>query len=303
MAGVIMTSNHPKALWPGINAWFGRMYEQHKTQYTDLFETMQSEKAYEEQVQVTGFGVAPVKNQGSGVVYDSEVQGPVTRYTHLAYALGYIVTYEELQDDLYTAVSQTRAGALANSFRQTKERVGAGILNRGFDSNYVGGDGVELFSDAHPNTSGGTYSNILDTSADLSEAAIEDLIIQIMNATDDRGLKIALMPKSLHVSTSNVFEATRILDSVYQTGTANNDINAVKALGSLPMGVKVNNYFTAPNAWFIKTNCPNGLIHFERNALSFTQDNDFDTMNAKAKGYERYAFGWTDPRGVYGSEG
>lgn len=300
---VIMTSNHPQALWPGIDAWFGRMYAQHQTQYTDLFETKQSKKAYEKQVQVTGFGIAPVKNQGAGVTYDSEVQGPTTQYTHLAYALGYIVTYEELQDDLYTEVSQTRAGALANSFRQTKERVGAGILNRGFDSNYVGGDGVELFSAVHPNTSGGTYSNILSTSADLSEAALEDMIIQIMNATDDRGLTIAVMPKSLHVAPYNYFEATRILNSVYETGTANNDINAIKALGSIPMGVKVNNYFTAPNAWFIRTNVQNGLVHFERNALSFTQDNDFDTMNAKAKGYERYAFGWTDPRGVYGSEG
>ena len=221
----------------------------------------------------------------------------------MAYALGYIVTYEELQDDLYTQVSQTRAAALANSFRQTKERVAAGILNRGFDSNYVGGDGVSLFNAAHPNTSGGTYSNILSTSADLSEAALEDLVIQIMEATDDRGLTISLMPRSLHVAPANVFEAERILSSVYQTGTANNDINAIKALGSIPMGVKVNHYFTAPNAWFVKTNVQNGLQHFERNALSFTQDNDFDTMNAKAKGYERYAFGWTDPRGIYGSEG
>lgn len=298
-----MTSNHPQALWPGIDAWFGRMYNQHQTQYTDLFETKQSKQAYEKQVQITGFGVAPVKNQGSAVSYDSEVQGPTTQYTHLAYALGYIVTYEELQDDLYTEVSQTRAGALANSFRQTKERVGAGILNRGFDSNFVGGDGVELFSAVHPNTSGGTYSNLLSTSADLSEAALEDMLIQINTATDDRGLTINLMPKSLHVAPANWFEANRILGSVYQTGTANNDINVIKAMSSIPMGVKMNNYFTAPNAWFVRTNAQNGLMHFERNALAFTQDNDFDTMNAKAKGYERYAFGWTDPRGVYGSEG
>lgn len=298
-----MTSNHPQALWPGIDAWFGRMYNQHETEYTDLFETKQSKKAYEKQVQITGFGVAPVKNQGSGVTYDTEVQGPTTQYTHLAYALGYIVTYEELQDDLYTEVSQTRAGALANSFRQTKERVGAGILNRGFDAGYVGGDGVSLFNAAHPNTSGGTFSNLLGTSADLSEAALEDMLIQISTATDDRGLTIKLNPKSLHVAPANWFEANRILGSVYQTGTANNDINVIKAMSSIPMGVKMNHYFTAPNAWFVRTDAQNGLTHFERNALSFTQDNDFDTMNAKAKGYERYAFGWTDPRGVYGSEG
>lgn len=303
MAGVIMTSNHPQALWPGINAWFGRMYANHKEQYTDLFDVKQSDKAYEKQVQITGFGVAPVKNQGSGTSYDSEVQGPTTNYNHLAYALGYIVTYEELQDDLYTEVSQTRSTALAFSFRTTKERVAAGVLNRGFDTGYAGGDGKPLFSATHPNTSGGTYSNLLSTAADLSEAAIEDMVIQIMNATDDRGLNIAVMPKSLHVAPFNFFEATRILNSVYETGNANNDINAIKSLGTIPMGVKVNNYFTAPNSWFIKTNVPNGLQLFERNALSFTQDNDFDTMNAKAKGYERYSVGWTDPRGCYGSQG
>lgn len=303
MAGVILTSNHPKALWPGISAWWGRMYDQHPTEYTDLFETMSSDKAYEEQVQIVGFGVAPVKPQGSGIEYDSEVQGPVTRFTHVAYGLGYIVSHEELQDNLYEAVSKTRVQALANSFRQTKERVGAGILNRGFNASYPGADGVELFSTVHPNTSGGTYSNELSVSADLSEASLEDIIIQIMQATDDRGLTISLMPKSLHVAPSNWFEANRILKSVYQTGTANNDLNIINATSAIPMGVKVNHYFTAPNAWFVKTNAQNGLIHYEREAMSFTQDNDFDTMNAKAKGYERYSFGWVDPRGVYGSAG
>lgn len=303
MAGVILTSNHPKFLWPGINAIFGRMYDQHATEYTDLFETKSSDMAYEEQVQITGFGIVPVKPQGSGVEYDSEVQGPVSRYTHVAYGLGYIVSHEELEDNLYEKVSTTRATALANSFRQTKERVGAGILNRAFNSSYVGADGVELLSTAHPNTSGGTYSNELAVAADLSEAALEDLIIQIGNATDDRGLTISLMPKSLHVATANWFEANRILKSVYQTGTANNDLNIINATNALPMGVKQNHYFTAAGAWFVKTNCQNGLTHFEREAMKFTQDNDFDTMNAKAKGYERYSFGWSDPRGLYGSAG
>jgi hypothetical protein len=303
MAGVIMTSNHPKALWPGVKAWWGKQYNDHKTEWTDLFDSYTSDKAYEEDVQIVGFGLVPVKNQGSAVTYDSEIQGPVTRYTHVAYALGYIVTHEELKDNLYTEVSMSRAASLARGFRQTKERVGANIYNRGFDSNYPGGDGVALFSTAHPNTSGGTYSNRLSVDADLSEAALEDMLIQIMNTTDDRGLLINLMAKSLHVSTSNWFNANRILKSTYQTETANNDINVIYATNALPMGIKMNHYFTDPDAWFVRTDCPNGLKYYEREAIVFDQDNDFDTMNAKAKGYERYSFGWTDPRAVFGSAG
>lgn len=303
MAGIITTSNHPKALWPGINAWWGRVYNEHQTEYTDLFETHTSAQAYEEDVQIVGFGLAPVKQQGAPVSYDSEIQGPVTRYTHVAYSLGYIVTHEELQDDLYEAVSKTRAGALAKGFRQTKERVGANIYNRGFNASYVGGDGVSLLNVAHPNTSGGTWQNKPTVDADLSEAALEDMCILIMQATDDRGLLINLMPQSLHIAPAQWFNANRILKSVYQTGTANNDINVISATSAIPMGVKVNHYFNAPNAWFLRTNVSNGMKYFEREAISFTQDNDYDTMNAKSKGYERYCFGWTDPRAVYGSNG
>ena len=227
-------------------------------------------------------------NQGSGVTYDSEIQGTVTRYTHVAYALGYIVTHEELKDDLYTEVSNTRSASLARGFRQTKERVGASIYNRGFNATFTGGDGVQLFSTVHPNTSGGTYSNRLTVDADLSEAAIEDMLIQMMQATDDRGLLINLMPKSLIVAPANWFNANRILKSVYQTGTANNDINVINATNALPMGIKVNHYLTSPQAWFIRSNVPNGFKYYEREGIEFTQDNDFDTMNAKAKGYERY---------------
>jgi hypothetical protein len=302
MAGVIMTSNHPKALWPGVKAWWGKAYDDHQVEYTELFDTYSSEKAYEEDVQIVGFGVAPVKNQGSPVTYDSEVQGPVTRYTHVAYALGYIVTHEELKDDLYTEVSNTRASALARSFRQTKERVAAGIYNRAETAGYNGGDGVTLLSAVHPNTSGGTFSNKLAVAADLSEAALEDLTIQIMQATDDRGLLINLMPKSLIVNPANYYNANRILKTEYQTDTANNNINVLKANGVIPKLV-VNHYLTDNDAWFIRTNVPNGLKYYEREAMTFDQDNDFDTMNAKAKGYERYSFGWTDPRALYGSMG
>jgi hypothetical protein len=303
MAGVISTSNHPKFLWPGVKAVWGKSYDDHQTEYTDLFDSFTSDKAYEEDVQLVGFGLAVAKNQGSAVTYDSEVQGFVTRYTHVAYALGYIVTHEELKDNLYTEVSSTRASSLARGFRQTKERIGAGIYNRAFNASYTGGDGVSLLNAAHPNTSGGSFSNILSVSADLSETAIEDLTIQIMGATDDRGLLINLMPKSLHIARQNWYEANRILNSVYQTGNANNDINVVKATNALPMGIKLNHYFTDADAWFIRTNVPNGLKYYEREAIMFDQDNDFDTMNAKAKGYERYSFGWTDPRALFGSAG
>jgi hypothetical protein len=303
MAGVIMTSNHPKALWPGVKAWWGRVYNEHATEYTDLFDTSSSSQAYEEDVQIVGFGLAPIKAQGAPVQYTSEVQGPVTRYTHVAYALGYIVTHEELHDNLYSEVSSGRAGALAKGFRQTKERVAAGIYNRAFNSAYVYGDGVQLCSTANLNTSGGTWSNRLTVDADLSESALEDMIIQIMGATDDLGLLINLMPRSLHIANTNWFNANRILKSVYQTGTANNDINVVKATNALPMGIKLNHYFTSPQAWFLRTNVNNGMKHYESEAISFTQDNDFDTMNAKAKGYERYSFGATDKRAVFGSNG
>lgn len=303
MAGVIMTSNHPKALWPGVKAWWGRVYNQHPTEFTDLFDTFSSEKAYEEDVQIIGFGVAPVKAQGAAVTYDSEVQGPTTRYTHVAYALGYIVTHEELKDNLYTEVSNTRAAALARSFRQTKERVAAGVYNNATTSGYTGGDGVVLLSTAHTNTSGGTYSNKLAVDADLSEASLEDLSVQIMQATDDRGLLINLMPKSLHVAPANWFNANRILKSQFQADTNSNNINVLKATSGLTDGIKVNHYFTDSDAWFVRTDVPNGMKYYEREAIQFDQDNDFDTMNAKAKGYERYSFGWSDPRAVYGSVG
>jgi hypothetical protein len=303
MAGVIATSNHPKALWPGVHAWWGKKYNEHQTEYTDLFEVETSDKAYEEMVQITGFGLAPAKNQGSAVQYDSEIQGFVSRFTHVAYALGYIVTHEELQDNLYEAVSKTRSEALAKSFRQTKERIGANIYNRGFNSAFTGGDGVSLLSVAHPNTTGGTFSNRLAVDADLSESALEDMTIQIMQAQDDRGLLINLMPQSLHIAPANWYNANRILNSVYQTGNSNNDINVIKATNALPMGIKLNHYFTSPQAWFIRTNVSNGLKHFVREAISFNQDNDFDTKNAKAMGYERYSFGWADPRAIYGSNG
>lgn len=303
MAGVITTASHPKALWPGVKAWWGQVYAEHPEEYVDLFDKDTSSQNYEEDVQLTGFGLAPRKPEGSGVAYDSEIQGFVTRYTHIAYALGYVVTKEELDDNLYEKVSKRRAASLAQGFRQTKENVGANIYNRAFNATYLGGDGVSLCNTAHPNTTGGTWSNRPAVDVDLSEASLEDAVVAIMGLTNDRGLLINVMPTSLHIARQNHFNAHRILKSVYQSGTANNDVNVLKATNAFPGGIKLNHYFTSAGAWFIRTNIQDGMKYYERVAISFDQDNDFDTMNVKAKGYERYSFGWTDPKAVYGSNG
>lgn len=302
MAGLIATGNHPAALWPGVKAWWGRTYNEHTVEWTDLFETDTSSMHHEEDVQVTGFGLAPIKPEGQGVSYDSESQGFTKRYTHVTYALGYIVTKEEQSDNLYPVVSKRRAQANAFSVRQTKENVGANVYNRCVTSGYNGGDGVVLLSASHTSKAG-NWSNILAPAADLSEVSLEDLCIQIMGMTNDRGLKISLMPRSLHVHRNEWFNANRILKSVLQSGTANNDINVLKATNAIPEGIKVNHYFTDPDAFFLRTNAPRGMIAFQRWPMEFTQDNDFDTENAKAKSVERYSFGWTDPRGLVGSIG
>ena len=303
MAGIITTASHPKALWPGIKAWWGQVYDEHPEEYSKLFDGDTSRQNYEEDVQLTGFGLAPVKSEGSGVSYDSEVQGFTTRYTHVAYALGYIVTKEELDDNLYEQVSRRRSAALAMSFRQTKENVGANIYNRAFNGTYLGGDGVALCSTSHPNTSGGTFANKPSVDADLSEASLEDALTAIMGFQNDRGLLINVMPKSIVVARQNWWNANRILKSAYTPSTANNAVNVLVATNALPEGIVMNHYLTSPNAWFVRTNIQNGLKYYSRVGIQFDQDNDFDTMNAKAKGYERYSFGWTDPRAIYGVNG
>ncbi len=302
MPGVISTGSHPRALWPGIHAWWGRMYSEHKEEFPDLFDEESSDQAYEEDVEITGFGLAPQKIQGETLYYDSENQGAVTRYTHVAYALGYIVTYEELRDNLYASVSKTRAKALAFSMRQTKENVGANVYNRAFNATYTYGDTATLISTAHP-TFAGNQSNQLTTAADLSELAIEDLVIQIMQVQNNRGLRISALPRSLHIPVQLTFEAQRILKSVLQSNSAENNVNVLRAMGVFPDGVKPNHYFTSATAWFIRTNVPNGMRYFNRESASFDQDNDFDTKNAKAACYERYSFGMTDFRGIFGTAG
>lgn len=298
---VITTGNHPKDLWPGIKAHFGHEYNEHPEEWSKIFKEETSEKAYEEIVETTGFGPAPVKAQAAAATFDSTMQGYTARFTHVAYALGYIVTYEELKDNLYEQVSKSRAGALAFSMRQSRELTHANILNNAFTSG-TGGDGQFLCVSTHP-TRSGNQSNLLTTAADLSEASIEDLIVQIMAAKNNRGHQIHLMPQKLLVHRNNWFEANRILKSVLQNDSADNAINVLKATNALPGGIVMNHYLTDTNAWFITTNAKNGLCSFTREKVSFSKDNDFDTKNAKALAYERYSVGWADWRGAFGTPG
>ncbi len=298
---VITTGSHPKALWPGVYAWFGAKYDEHPQQYTKLFDIKSSNKNYEELVEQTGFGLAPVKAEGSSTAYDSHAQGVTSRGTNKAYSLGYIVTREEKADNLYTEVSMQRAASLAFSMAQTRENVGANVYNRAFNSSYTGGDGKELCATDHGSLSG-NQSNELATAADLSEASLEDLTIQIMDAVNSRGLKISLQPKSLIVPTALIYDAQRILESTLRVDSANNDINALRSMSVIPE-VIVNNYLTDNDAWFIRTNAPSGLCWFDREPVQFTKDEDFDTDNAKAKAYMRFVPFWGDWRGLYGTPG
>ena len=302
--GVITTGSHPKLLWPGVYTTWGQMYNQHEKEYVDLYDIRSSDKAYEQGVQVTPFGLAPVKPQGSAVSYDGEVQGAVTTYQHVAYALGYIVTYEEMRDNLYKEVATRRAEANAFSMQQTVENVGAFLYNNAFSSTFfTTADGRPLCDTAHVNATGGTFSNALSPAADLSEASLEDITIQIMGATNDTGLLINLMPRSLHIARQEWYNANRILNSVLQSDTANNNINVLKATNAFPEGIKLNHYFTSAHPWFIRTNAPNGMTFFWRDEPMFDQDNDFPTKNALAASYMRFSVGCTDPRGIYGSNG
>lgn len=301
--GVMVSANFARALWPGINAWYGKAYAEHAEEYTDLFDVETDSRAYVEEVGVSSFGLAAVKPESEAFPYDEENQAFLTRYSHVVYGLGFIISRELFEDDQYGVVGSRRAKGLAFSMRQTKEVVAANIYNRAFNSSYTGGDSKEMCATDHPNWSGGTWANELTTAADLSEASLEQSCIDIMKWENDRGLKIAVMPQTLIISPEQVFEAERILSSPYRVGTSDNDINALKAMGKLPGGVKVNHYLTDPDAWFIRTNAPDGLKFFQRRSMQFGIDNDFDTENAKFKATERYSAGWTDPRGIFGSPG
>jgi hypothetical protein len=301
MAGVITTGSHPKALWPGVYAWFGAKYDEHAQQYTKLFDVKTSNKNFEELVEQTGFGLAPVKGEGSSTSYDSHAQGVVARGTNKAYSLGYITTREELADNLYAEVSMQRAGSLAFSMAQTRENVGANVYNRAFSGSFLGADAKALCASDHPSLAG-DQSNILGTAADLSEASLEDLTVNILDAKNSKGLKISLQPKCLIVPTALIYDAQRILKSTLRVSTADNDLNALKSLSIIP-DVEVNNYLTDSDAWFVRTNAPSSLCWFDREPVQFTKDEDFDTDNAKAKAYMRFVAFWGDWRGLFGSAG
>lgn len=297
---IITRSAHPSDLWPGIKAHFGFRYNEVKPKWSMIFEKGTSDKYQERVVEATGFGYAPVKSEGSAVQYDTTAQGYTENFTHVVYSLGYIVTEEELEDNQYTYVSTGRSRALAFSMRTTAEVVHANILNRAFSASFLRGDGASLVSASHP-TNAGLASNLI-TAADLSETSLEDGLKAMMQTRNSRGLNIAVMAKNLIVSTSDVFNAERILFSAGRTGTANNDLNAVRSLGSVP-GVAVNPYLTDLDAWFLQTDVPEGARSFWRRDVALEKDNDFDTSNAKAKASMRFAAGFGDWRGIFGSAG
>jgi len=300
---VITSSSFAKLLWPGINALYGKAYNDYPEEWKSLgFQVNKSSKAYEEDVGLSSFGLASVKSEGGPISYDTERQGFTTRYNHVVYALGFIITREIYEDDQYDQVGKKKANALARSMKQTKEIVAANIFNRATTSGYTGGDGVVLLSASHPNVAGGTWSNMPSTAADLSEAAIEQAFIDIAAFRDDRGLLIAAKPKKLVIAPANAFEAKRILGTDGRVGTDNNDLNAIKTMGIIG-DVTVNHYLTDSDQWTIVTDVADGLKYFERRGDQFEMDNDFDTENAKYKATARYSFGWSDPRCVYGSVG
>lgn len=298
----ITTGNHPKALWPGVHSMFGMSYN-NRDQWRDLVRVATSDKHREEMVGNSGFGLAAIKEQGGSVGYDSTTQLGTATATHIVYALGYIITEEAIEDNLYEKLAMGRAKALKKAMVETKNTVVANWFNRGFDTNYtVSYDGKPMFSASHP-SSNGDQSNLMATPADLSESALEDLVIQINGATDDRGNKVVLQVKSLHIPRQLEFEAARILKSVKQNDTANNAINALNAMGTFSDGFKVNHFFTDPDAWFIKTDADDSLTLFQRRELRFAKDNDFGTGNALAKADERYSLQIGDFRGWYASAG
>jgi hypothetical protein len=294
-----------KELLPGLNALFGLEYATYGQQHKEIYETESSERSFEEETKLSGFSAAPVKNEGSAIAYDNAQEAFTARYNHETIALGFSLTEEAIEDNLYDSLSARYTKALARAMAYTKQVKAAAVLNNGFtnQAQYYGGDGVPLFSASHPLVSGGTNSNIPSTPADLNETSLEAAVIQIAAWTDERGLLIAAKPRKLVVPPSLQFVATRLLETELRVGTADNDINALKNNGSISEGYTVNNFLTDTNAWFLTTDVPNGMKHFVRTPLSNSMDGDFDTGNVRYKSRERYSFGWSDPLGMYGSIG
>ena len=292
-----------KELLPGLNALFGLEYARYGEEHKEIYETEASERSFEEETKLAGFGAAPVKNEGQAIAYDNAQEAFTARYNHETIALGFSITEEAVEDNLYDSLSARYTKALARAMAYTKQVKAAAVLNNGFSSSYVGGDGVALFSTAHPLTNGGTNSNRPTTGADLNETSLESAVIQIAAWVDEKGLLIAAKPRKLIVPPALMFVATRLLDTSLRVGTTDNDINALKNNGSIPEGYCVNHYLTDTNGWYLTTDVPNGLKHFERTALTNSMDGDFDTGNVRYKARERYSFGWSDPLGMFGSPG
>jgi hypothetical protein len=293
-----------KELLPGLNALFGLEYATYGEQHKEIYETETSERSFEEETKLSGFSAAPVKNEGSAIAYDNAQEAFTARYNHETIALGFSLTEEAIEDNLYDSLSARYTKALARAMAYTKQTKAASVLNNGFSAGvYAGGDGVALFSTSHPLVSGGTNSNTQSTMADLNETSLEAAVIQIAQWTDERGLLIAAKPKKLIVPPQLQFVATRLLETQLRVGTTDNDINAIVNNGSIPEGYTVNNYLTDPNGYFLTTDVPNGMKHFVRTPLSNSMDGDFDTGNVRYKSRERYSFGFSDPLGMFGSQG
>jgi hypothetical protein len=292
-----------KELLPGLNALFGMEYSRYGEEHKEIYETETSERSFEEETKLSGFSAAPVKNEGSAIAYDNAQEAWSTRYTHETIALGFSITEEAVEDNLYDSLSARYTKSLARAMAYTKQVKAASVLNNGFSASYVGGDGVALFSASHPLISGGTNSNTPSTQVDLNETSLEAAVIQIAAWTDERGLLIAAKPKKMVVPPALQFVATRLLETNLRVGTADNDINALKNNGAIPEGYCINHYQDDTNAWFLTTDVPNGLKHFVRSPLANSMDGDFDTGNVRYKARERYSFGWSDPLGMFGSSG
>jgi hypothetical protein len=294
-----------KELLPGLNGLFGLEYARYGEEHKEIYVTETSERSFEEETKLAGFGAAPVKNEGQAIAYDNAQEAFTARYNHETIALGFAITEEAMEDNLYDSLSARYTKALARAMAYTKQVKAAAVLNNGFTNSaqYYGGDGVPLFSTSHPLISGGTNSNRPSTGADLNETSLEAAVIQIAGWVDEKGLLIAAKPKKLIIPPALMFVATRLLETSLRVGTTDNDINALKNNGSIPEGYTVNHYLTDTNAWFLTTDVPDGLKHFERVALDTKMDGDFDTGNVRYKARERYSFGWSDPLGIFGSPG
>jgi len=292
-----------KELLPGLNALFGLEYSTYGEQHKEIYETETSERSFEEETKLSGFSAAPVKNEGSALAYDNAQEAWSARYIHETIALGFSLTEEAIEDNLYDSLSARYTKALARAMAYTKQVKASAVLNNGFDTNYKGGDGVSLFSNAHPLVGGGSNSNIPGVAADLNETSLENAVIQIAAWTDERGLLIAAKPKKLIIPSALQFVATKVLETELQVGSADNTINAIKNNGAIPEGYAINHWLTDTNAWFLTTDVPNGMKHFVRMPLSNSMDGDFDTGNVRYKSRDRYTFGWSAPLSMFGSEG